>query len=113
MPDSTPVRSVVDVPRSSWTGRLEFDLLNGRGWRVATAEMVIRIDDITVWCGNRTLAVMDRERFGEWLLHPGASLFEIDDIAWSVREPYVCITIDGSMSYPVPHETVQHLLGVV
>jgi hypothetical protein len=112
MPDSTPVTSVVDVPRSSWTGRLEFDLLNGRGWRVATVEMVVRIDEISMWCGNRTIAVMDRDAFGEWLIHPERP-FEIDDVAWSVQEPYVCITIDGSLSYPVPHDTVQQLLGVI
>ncbi len=112
MPDRTPAPSMVEVPRSSWTGRLDFDLSNGRGWRVATIEAVVRIDDITLWCGERTIAVMDREAFGEWLIQPIVP-FEIDDVAWSVQEPHVCITIDGSMSYPVPHETVQQLLGVV
>jgi hypothetical protein len=112
MPDSTRPNSVVDVPRSSWIGRMEFDLLNGRGWRVDTVEMVVRIDDISLWCGNRTIAVMDRELFGEWLIHPRWP-YEIDDVVWSVQDPYVCITIDSSTTYPVPHDTVQQLLGVV
>lgn len=117
--------SAVSVPRFSWTGRLEFDLINGPfgingkysangdDLRVATIEMVIRIDDVSLWCRNRTVAVMDRDHFGEWLLDPAAGAFEVDDVVWSVQGPHLCIAIGGSTSYPVPIDTVQQLLAVI
>ena len=112
MTDGSPDAGVVEVPRSLWTGRLDFDLLNGRGWRVATVEIVVRLDHVTLWSGNRTIAVMDRDLFGEWLFRP-EEVFEIDDVAWSVQGAHTCITLDGSRSYIVPEETVEQLRGVI
>jgi hypothetical protein len=112
MPDSTPAIRAVEVPRSLWTGRLEFDLLNGRGWRVGLIEVVIRIDIVTVWWANRTLAVMDRDLFGQWLVSP-VRVYPVDDVVWSVQGPHLCITIDNSTSYAVPEETLAELLGVI
>ncbi len=112
MPDSMPTVGGVEVPRSLWTGRLDLDLLNGRGWRVDTLELAIRIDTVTVWRLNRTLAVMDRDAFGQWLVDP-LKVYAIDDVAWSAQGPYLCISIDNSTSYTLPEETVAQLLGVI
>lgn len=112
MPDSSSDGPMVEVPRSLWAGRLDFDLLNGRGWRVAYVEIVIRLDFLTLWSGNRTLAVMGRDLFGQWLFHPDLA-FEIDDVAWSVQGAYMCLTLDGSRSYVVPAEMVEQLRGVI
>jgi hypothetical protein len=112
MTEGMPVNRVVGTPRSPWTGRLDFDLLNRLGWRVAIVEVVVRIESVTVWCGSRTLAVMDRELFREWLVHPRRVL-EIDDVSWSVQESCTCITIDGSAAHVVPAETVRDLVAVI
>jgi hypothetical protein len=107
-----PTVSRVEVPRSLWTGRLELDLLNGRGSRVDTLELAIRIDTVTVWRLNRTLAVMDRDAFGQWLVDP-VKVYAIDDVAWSAQGPHLCISIDNAVSCIVPEETVAQLLGVI
>jgi hypothetical protein len=112
MADSTPTGWATEVPESVWTGRVEFDLLSGRGWRVAVVEVVVRIESVTLWCGNRTLAVMDRDLFREWLIHPRQG-FEIDDVTWSAQNSDTCISIDGSIPYVVPQGTVQHLTAVI
>jgi hypothetical protein len=112
MPMSRTPSRTADVPRPAWTGRLDFDLQNSRGWRVATVEIIARIESVTVWCGSRTLAVMDRELFREWLIHPRRA-FEIDDVTWSVEDTCTCITIDGSLSHVVPPDTVRDLVAVI
>src|SRR4051812_19833557 len=60
-----------DLGPMHWTGRMEFDLSDAQGWRIGTVEIVIRIDHLSLWFGNRTLAVMDRDLFREWLIDPG------------------------------------------
>jgi hypothetical protein len=108
MTDTTRPGPILEAPPTLWTGRLEFDLTNGRGWRVGTVEVVVRIDTLTLWYGNRTLAVLDREGFREWLIHPVAP-YQIDDVTWSMQGVLTCITVDGSLSYAVPGGIVDHL----
>jgi hypothetical protein len=110
MPDTTSTK--IQIPPPLWTGRLDFDLLNGRGWRVATIDVVVRIDNLTLWHDNRSLAVIDRDRFRQWLVRPKQPL-AIDDVVWTVQENTTCITIDNRITYPVPRATVGQLLGVL
>jgi hypothetical protein len=100
----------VDVLPAHWTGRLDFDLHNGRGWRVGTVEIVVRVDILTLWYGNRTLAVMDRDLFREWLIHPTAP-FAVDDVIWFAQDELTGLTIDGSISYPVPGSIIDYLVA--
>jgi len=95
-----------------WTGRMEFDLSDAQGWRIGTVEIVIRIDHLSLWFGNRTLAVMDRDLFREWLVDP-AEPFGIDDVTWSMDEVGTLLTIDDSATYAIPNPVVQHLVQVV
>jgi hypothetical protein len=114
MPDSMPRPDVVAVPSSQqlWTGRIDFGLMNGRGWRVGTAEVVVRIDTVSLWWANRTLAVMDRDAFGAWLVS-NEPLFDIDDVVWSKQGPLTVLTIDNRNSYVVPRNVVEQFLGVI
>jgi len=102
----------IEEMRSAWTGRLDFDLKNGCGWRVATIEVVVRIESVTLWFANRTLAVMDRDLFRAWLANPDR-IFSIDDVTWSASDAGLCITVDGSISYAVPDPTVRQLVAVI
>ncbi|GLY28540.1 hypothetical protein [Kineosporia sp. NBRC 101731] len=98
-------------PPMQWTGRLEFDLTDSRGWRVGTIEVVVRMDTVTLWRGNRTLAVMHRESFKHWLVRP-VKPFEFDDVVWFMQGTTTCLTIDGANSYAVPEPIVDHLFAV-
>ena len=112
MTDHTAIGQTVDVLPTHWTGRLDFDLQNGRGWRVGTVEIVVRIDLLTLWYGNRTLAVMDRDLFREWLIHPAEPL-TIDDVIWFAQDELIGLTIDGSLSYAVPASIIDYLVAMI
>jgi len=107
----TPINSQPAHHPVQWTGRLEFDLTDSRGWRVGTIEVVVRIDTVTLWYGNRTLAVMHRESFKHWLMRPVVP-FEFDDVVWFMQGTTTCLTIDGANSYAVPDPIVDHLFAV-
>jgi hypothetical protein len=111
MSDKTSNGRITGAPPTQWTGRLEFDLTDGRGRRVGTIEVVVRIDTVTLWYGNRTLAVMHRETLKAWLNRPVVP-FEFDDVVWFMQGATTCLTIDGSNSYAVPDPIVDHLFAV-
>jgi hypothetical protein len=111
MTDETNGSRIIGAPPTQWTGRLEFDLTDSRGRRVGTVEVVVRIDTVTLWYGNRTLAVMHRETFKAWLNRPVVP-FEFDDVVWYMQGATTCLTIDGSNSYAVPDPIVDHLFAV-
>ena len=100
------------VSESLWTGRMEMDLTNSRGQWVGTVEVVVRLDDVSLWYGNRTLAVIDRLTFREWLIRPDLP-FGIDDVVWVMLGTATCLTIDGSAPYSVAADAVTHLVSVI
>lgn len=95
-----------------WTGRMEFDLSNGQGFQVGTVEVVVRMDHLSLWLGNRTLAVMDRDQFRQWLIEPEKP-YQIDDVMWSIDDEATHLTIDGSVSYAIPGPILEYLIAVV
>jgi hypothetical protein len=102
----------LEVDPMEWTGRTEFDLADDHGMRIGTVEIVIRIDHLSLWFGNRTLAVIDRDTFRQWLFNPEEP-FYIDDVMWSLGEAGAYLTIDDAVTYPIPDPLVQHLVQVV
>jgi hypothetical protein len=67
---------------------------------------------VSLWWANRTLAVMDREAFGAWLVND-EPLFAIDDVVWSRQGALTVITIDNANSYVVASHVVEQFLGVI
>ncbi len=112
LPGHRRVRLSDSAVAPAWTGRLEIELFNERAWRVGIVEVVIRIDSVTLWSRNWTLAVMDRDRFRRWLTQP-RERFEIDDVTWSVTDSTVYVAVGGSIPYAIPPETVQKLVDVI
>lgn len=108
----TPAGRVSDIITSKWTGRLEIELLNDAGRLVTTLELVIRIDSLTLWSGNRTLAVIDRDRFRHWVFHPDQML-QIDDVTCWAHQGLLWCSVDGSVPYALRAETSRRLLSVV
>lgn len=92
--------------------RADFDLINGRGWRAGSIEVMIRTDTLTLRLGNRTLAVFDRQQLHDWLSRPQGAL-AADTVTWFTRTGLTYITIQGRSSYVVPGNCVEHLLTVV
>ena len=96
-------------PRS---GHTDFDLINARGWRIGSVEVDLRPNTLTLRFKNRLLAVMDRDRFREWLVHP-REVLAVDDVTWFTQTGLTCITIDGRSSYVIPGGCIGHLIAVV
>ena len=102
----------LEIDPMEWTGRMEFDLTDAQGWPAGTVEIVIRMDHLSLWFGNRTLAVIDRDTFREWLLDPEDPFF-VDDVMWAISDSGAHLTIDDSSTYAIPGALVQHLVQVV
>jgi hypothetical protein len=75
---------------------------------VVVLEFVFRSDDITVWFGHRTLAVMDRENFAAWLR--GGSDLVVDDLTWTTEGRTARVTIDGHRTYVLDGPTLAELV---
>ena len=95
------------------TGREEFDLGDEWGRVIGTIELVLRIDSVSMWMGNRTLMVIDRDVFREWLIHPVRCPLESDDVVWFMDEDATCLRIDAAMSFTVPDEVIRRLAAVM
>ena len=116
MTDNTSSIPTLDAVPTQWTGRLEFDLTNGRGWRVGTVEIVLGTnhlgaDHLALAFEGRPLAVIDRDIFREWLSQPTKPL-RIDDVVWSTHRALTCLTIPGNLTYVVADPVVQRLITV-
>src|SRR5689334_8551072 len=96
-----------------WCGRVEFDLLNGRGWRAGTVVLTVRRDHVDVYLDEwRHLACIEREWFREWLVRPWEPLTE-DDLVLSVEAGVTCLSFDGSIKYAMPDDVTTLLTAEV
>jgi hypothetical protein len=103
-----------DTMESLWTGRKELHLVDAADRLVAVIELVIRIDNVTLWHDDRTLAVMDRDRFRRWAwLTPPLPAFDIDDVVWSVEGATAYLTVDGDATFALDRFAVADLLSVI
>ena len=112
MPDRTTTATVTQLPQPLWTGRLDFELINRRGWTVATIDVVVRIDTIELWHVNRSIAVIDRNEYRAWLDNPHWA-FASYEVVWTLRGPNACISIDHGPTYPVDPNVMGKLRKVV
>jgi hypothetical protein len=102
-----------ELMKPLWCGRVEFDLVNGRGWRTATVVMTLRRDSVDLYLGDeRHLACIEREWFREWLVDPRSPLEE-DDVVWSVEAGGLCLSFDRSIAYAVPDDVSMLLTAEV
>ena len=99
--------------QATWTGQLDVELRNGRNWSVGTIDIRLGLDTVSLWYHDRSLAVMDRDQFREWLFHPRGLIFEVDDVVWSVEAGVTCLTVGGTGQYTVTPESVRRLTVVV
>jgi hypothetical protein len=88
-------------------GREEILVSEDGACSVLVLEFVFRSEDITVWHGSRTLAVMDRISFVEWLWYGGD--YVVDDLAWTVEGQSVLLAISGHRTYAIDGPTVELL----
>lgn len=91
-----------------WMGRLDLHLLDRYYNTVALIEFSVRDEFISVWWGERTLSVMDRQRFRKWFWQP-VGVLQIDDLAWSVEGERLGLSLDGSEPFFVPNTFVQQM----
>jgi hypothetical protein len=111
--DSQPaIMHLFDIPVPIWTGRLNVDLTDPQGQLIGTVEIVVRIDNVTLWYGNRTLAVMDRDSFRDWLIHPGRP-FAIDDVVWTSEGATTLLSIDQTPACTISGAIIDYLVAMV
>lgn len=91
-------------------GREEVFLSDDEARAVLVIDVVFRTEDITVWLGGRTLAVMDRRDFVTWLWQGGS--FMTDDLFWSVEASTTFLTIDGDRTYVIDEDTLAQLASL-
>ncbi|MCE0540726.1 hypothetical protein LWF15_35060 [Kineosporia rhizophila] len=83
--------------------------------RGTQVEVQVRMDLVTVWQGNRTLAVLQRSVLAAWLwqARPPSPL-GIDDIVLSYEGPAcLSITIDGRRPCHIKHKQLLRLAHLV
>jgi hypothetical protein len=97
--------SVADISdRRMPLGRVSALISDESTCSVIVLEFVFRSEDVTVWFGERTLAVMDRVAFFGWLWAGGDLV--VDDLVWTVQEQTTLLTIDGRYTYALDAETL-------
>jgi hypothetical protein len=110
---TSPVRaSAVGITLRGWTGQIEFDLRNGRGWRVGTVRISLDGERLILVFESRTLAIIDRAVFRDWLVDPSTPL-AVGRVIWSIQSGRTCLTFNGSLIYAVPERIVERLNTVV
>ncbi|GAB6903656.1 hypothetical protein [Kineosporia succinea] len=93
-----------------WTGWLSIELRNGPA--VTNVDVNVRYELVLFYLGDRNIAVIDRERFRGWLVHPHHELRH-DDIVLLQLLGEACISIDASTPYVLPKDAVQELVRLV
>jgi hypothetical protein len=98
--------------KSMWTGELLLELRNGRDWSVGDAQLSLRRDTVVLHHAGRGLAVLDRDRFRDWLIDPEPDPLIVDDVVWSVQVG-VTFMAAGASSFRVTSESLSILVSVI
>src|SRR4051794_21242790 len=98
-------------PARLWTGWREFDLAYQPGF-VVTIQVNIRRDDVSFWLDNLTVAVIDRNAFREWLIHPREALLR-HDVQFVAEFGFIYLAIGASSPRPVPADMVQFFMVAI
>jgi hypothetical protein len=98
----------------AWTGLLGLDLRNGRDWSAGTLEVDVRQDTMEVRHQGRMIAEIDRDRFREWMIHPGELPYLADQTRWSVEAGVTVLTLrPGAYVYQVGAESLATLRSLI
>lgn len=96
------------------TGRVELPLVNGRGYNTGVAVTAAVMDDLVIlWAGDRTLAVLHRGPFADWLWRPSGRRLIQDDIVLYDHDGRLGLTIDEEAAYFVDDQAVETLRSVI
>lgn len=98
-------------PARLWTGWREFEVAHRPGAGI-TIQVNVRRDDISFWLNNLTLAVIDRNTFRDWLIHPREVLVR-HDVEFVAELGLIYLTIGASAPYVIPTEIVQLFMAAI
>lgn len=88
--------------------------MNGRGDQTGvTVTAAVMADLVILWAGDRTLAVLHRAPFADWLWSPGGRRLIQDDIVLYDHVGRLGLTIDGEAAYFVDDQAVEILRTVI
>ena len=94
-----------------WTGPLHLDLRNARDWSVGELDVSIARDTVEVRHQGRSLAVLDRDYFREWIFRPQFT-YEVDDTVWTC-ELGVTVLHVGYSRFTVTADSMANLMTVI
>lgn len=94
------------------SARVSVGLTTWSRHHVATIELDIRLDSISVWCGYIEYALMGRDEFRNWLDNP-ESMFAVDQVVWSMRGEDLCISLNSGPTYPIGRDMISHVHDVI
>jgi hypothetical protein len=92
-----------------FTGWLEFDLSSSHGTPIAAVSISIRRDIVLMFIVDRTIAAVDRDRFGTWIRGTTED-FAIDDVVMTQIGGRTYIAIDGGRPFLVDDAIVRQLI---
>lgn len=101
-----------DRPVLEWTGDLTLELRNGRDWSSGALDVGVHRDTIHVRHGGATRAVLDRDGFRAWLIHPDVGPHTVDDTEWFMNLGVICVDL-RYVRYTVRSESIALLLSVI
>jgi hypothetical protein len=84
----------MDDARAPWSGRFEFQLIDGTGKPVLRIDIVLRRDVVTIWDGDANLAMIDRDWLRAWLGSDGSPV-ERHDLVIAVVDTWIAFGIAG------------------
>jgi hypothetical protein len=96
-----------------WTGNLDVGLINGRGFNCGVMVAKVAMDTVSLYQYDRSLAVMDRFVFREWLTLPHPEDFIVDDVRWVRRAATTFLTIRESARFRLNDQTTAYLKAVI
>lgn len=94
---------MLNATTPGWVGWLEADL------GVATLEISLRRDIVSLSIGTRNLAVVDRDALRGWFQRP-AQPMSVDDVLFVLVDAQLCVRLDGAGPYPLPTGVVSQLV---
>jgi hypothetical protein len=89
------------------SGRREILVSDEASASVMILDLVFRAEDVTVWFGHRTLAVIALDALRAWL--QGEGDLTVDDLVWSGRKGARTLTVDGHRTYGLDAECLEAL----
>lgn len=95
-----------------WTGSLTCGLVDSEWQSHGAVELMLERDFVTVWSGDRKLAMIDRQRFRSWFADTTVP-FQRHDVTFVAMDGWVGLAIDDAPALWLVPEDAARLAAAV